>query len=232
LKKKQVTLPSTGGDFSGDYDLVGKILLIGDSGVGKSSLLVRYTEDEFSPHFISTIGVDFKFATLRKGKKIVKLQIWDTAGQERFRAIVQTFFRGAHAIMMCFDLTDYESFSHVENWIKEFRLKYVPEPNREPPIMILIGTKSDLKTRRVVEQDEVDCVVKQFGFWGYYETTSTDPLNKENAIAQCFDAVADEIMKTDGLIMKEENDDKIKLTNEKGTKDRSCFGGLIRKLFG
>ncbi|GIQ87317.1 LOW QUALITY PROTEIN: small GTPase superfamily, Rho type, partial [Kipferlia bialata] len=96
-----------------DYDFLFKLLLIGDSGVGKSCLLLRFADDTYTDTYISTIGVDFKIRTIDIGNKTIKLQIWDTAGQERFKTITSTYYRGAQGIIVVYDATDAESFQHV-----------------------------------------------------------------------------------------------------------------------
>eukprot|EP01089_Gocevia_fonbrunei_P013153 TRINITY_DN328_c0_g2_i1.p2 TRINITY_DN328_c0_g2~~TRINITY_DN328_c0_g2_i1.p2 ORF type:complete len:104 (-),score=13.90 TRINITY_DN328_c0_g2_i1:403-714(-) len=95
------------------YDFLFKILIIGDSGVGKSALLLRFADDSYTESYISTIGVDFKIRTVKVDDKTVKLQIWDTAGQEKFRTIISSYYRGAHGIIVAFDTTDEVSFNHV-----------------------------------------------------------------------------------------------------------------------
>ena len=101
------------------YDYLFKLLLIGDSGVGKSSLLLRFSDDTYDTNFNSTIGVDFKIKTVDLDGKVVKLQIWDTAGQERFRTITCSYYRGAHGIIIVYDVTDTESFDNVKNGCKK-----------------------------------------------------------------------------------------------------------------
>merc|ERR1711967_229834 len=91
-----------------EYDYLFKLLLIGDSGVGKSCLLLRFTDDTYAESYISTIGVDFKIRTIQLESKTIKLQIWDTAGQERFRTITSSYYRGAHGIIVVYDITDSE----------------------------------------------------------------------------------------------------------------------------
>ena len=98
---------------SGTYDSLIKLLLIGDSGVGKSCLLLRFSEDSFQTSFITTIGIDFKIRTIEMDGKRVKLQIWDTAGQERFRTITQAYYRGAMGILLVYDVTDEASFNNI-----------------------------------------------------------------------------------------------------------------------
>ena len=100
-----------------EYDHLFKVLLVGSSGVGKSSLLVRYSDDIFSENFQPTIGVDFKIRTMELDQKKIKLQIWDTAGQCRFKTITQSYYKGAHGIIVAFDLTDRQSFLDIASWM-------------------------------------------------------------------------------------------------------------------
>merc|ERR1719186_447292 len=100
------------------YDYLFKLLLIGDSGVGKTCVLFRFSEDAFNATFISTIGIDFKIRTIELDGKKIKLQIWDTAGQERFRTITTAYYRGAMGIMLVYDITNEKSFDNIKNWIR------------------------------------------------------------------------------------------------------------------
>ncbi|XP_059911082.1 ras-related protein Rab-35b isoform X3 [Gadus macrocephalus] len=102
-----------------DYDYLFKLLIIGDSGVGKSSLLLRFADNTFSGNYITTIGVDFKIRTVEINGEKVKLQIWDTAGQERFRTITSTYYRGTHGVIVVYDVTSAESFVNVKRWLHE-----------------------------------------------------------------------------------------------------------------
>ena len=124
---------------AGDFDVQLKLLLIGDGSVGKTSLLSRYTEDTFSAQWISTIGIDFKTKTLELDGLRVRCQIWDTAGQERFRTITTSFFRGAHGIALCFDVTSAPSFANIGMWMSQ-----VMESADQGVRLLLVGTKVDL----------------------------------------------------------------------------------------
>ena len=100
------------------HDYLMKLLLIGDSGVGKSSALIQWTDHSFSGSFITTIGIDFKIKTIEIGGHIVKIQVWDTAGQERFRTITTAYYRGAMGIMLLYNITDETSFQNIHNWMR------------------------------------------------------------------------------------------------------------------
>lgn len=129
--------------------MIMKLLLVGDSGVGKSCLLLRFVEDKFNPSFITTIGIDFKIRTIEsKGKKI-KLQVWDTAGQERFRTITTAYYRGAMGIVLIYDVTDARTFENVENWFQT-----VTQHANDDAQIFLVGNKSDDEENRQVSREQ------------------------------------------------------------------------------
>ena len=123
-----------------------RILLLGDSGVGKSCLLFQFCDEIYADSYIATIGVDFKVKTIVYDNQTIRLSIWDTAGQDRFRTIAMSYYRGADGIMICYDVTDYNSFENVTNWIKEIA-KY----NQNQACQLLVATKCDLAVRKVVD---------------------------------------------------------------------------------
>lgn len=134
---------------SRSFDKIMKLLLVGDSGVGKSCLLLRFVESKFNPSFITTIGIDFKIRTIEvKGKKI-KLQVWDTAGQERFRTITTAYYRGAMGIVLIYDVTDSRTFENVENWYQTV-IQYANENAQ----IFLVGNKCDDEAGRQVSKEE------------------------------------------------------------------------------
>lgn len=157
------------------YDILIKTILIGDSGVGKSSLLYRYTDQDWNPHYIATIGVDFKVLTFERCNKVVKLQLWDTAGQERFRTITHAYYRGSHGIMLVFDLTNQESFENIRNWLQDVR-RYAAEGLP----MILIGNKADVFKHRQVSYEDAMGLATELGC-RYFETSAKDDKGVEEA---------------------------------------------------
>uniref|UniRef100_A0A452XJR4 GTP-binding protein n=1 Tax=Aegilops tauschii subsp. strangulata TaxID=200361 RepID=A0A452XJR4_AEGTS len=132
-----------------EYDYLFKLLLIGDSSVGKSCLLLRFADDAYVDTYISTIGVDFKIRTVELDGKSVKLQIWDTAGQERFRTITSSYYRGAHGIIIVYDVTDRESFNNVKQWLSE-----IDRYASDSVCKLLVGNKCDLVDSKVVDTEE------------------------------------------------------------------------------
>lgn len=134
-----------------DYDYIFKLLLIGDSGVGKSSLLLRFADAQYSDSYLATIGVDFKIRTVEVEDHLVKLQVWDTAGQERFRTITSSYYRGAHGFIIVYDVTDVDSFQNVTRWMRE--IEHYANANMQHCIM-LIANKCDLHTKKAVSSAE------------------------------------------------------------------------------
>ena len=161
-----------------DYDYLFKYLIIGNSGVGKSCLLIRFTDDKFEEGYVTTIGVDFKIKTLEIEGKSVKLQIWDTAGQERFRNIVSTYYKGGHGIMMVYDITDLESFRYLDSWLKEI------EKNASKNVYkILVGNKNDMEKERKVSFEKGMEFADLHGM-KFFETSAKENKNVEEAFKE------------------------------------------------
>lgn len=158
-----------------DYELLYKILLIGDTAVGKTSLINRFTDDSFNETFISTIGVDFKVKTVAIDGKIAKLQIWDTAGQERFRTITSSYYRGSQGVVLVYDVTNEESFNNIELWLSEVEIHAGKDVSK-----ILIGNKTDLKHQRVVPCEKALKLANKYQMY-YVETSAKDSENVETS---------------------------------------------------
>jgi Ras-related protein Rab-8A len=157
------------------YDYLIKLLLIGDSGVGKSCLLLRFSDDSFTPSFITTIGIDFKIRTIELEGKRIKLQIWDTAGQERFRTITTAYYRGAMGILLVYDVTDDKSFANIRNWIRNIEQHASENVNK-----ILIGNKCDLVDKKVVDTAKGKALADEFGI-KFLETSAKNSINVDEA---------------------------------------------------
>ena len=155
------------------YDYLFKLLLIGDSGVGKSCLLLRFADDAYTESYISTIGVDFKIRTIEVDGKTVKLQMWDTAGQERFRTITSSYYRGAHGIVVVYDITDAKSFENVGTWLKE-----IDRYGSDCVTRLLAGNKCDLASRRAVSTDDARAFAESMGM-ELIETSAKNNLHVE-----------------------------------------------------
>ncbi|KAH0723863.1 hypothetical protein KY290_005248 [Solanum tuberosum] len=158
-----------------EYDYLFKIVLIGDSGVGKSNLLSRFTRNEFCLESKSTIGVEFATRTLKVEGRIIKSQIWDTAGQERYRAITSAYYRGALGALLVYDVTKPISFENVSRWLKELR-----DHADSNIVIMLIGNKTDLKHLQAVATEDAQSYAEREGL-SFIETSALEATNVEKA---------------------------------------------------
>ncbi|CAF3225522.1 unnamed protein product [Rotaria socialis] len=165
------------------YDHLFKLLLIGDSGVGKTCVLLRFCDSAFSTTFISTIGIDFKIRTIELDGRKIKLQIWDTAGQERFKTITTAYYRGAMGIMLVYDITSEKSFDNIKNWIRNIEEHASVEVER-----MLIGNKCDMHDKRQVLREKGENLANEYGI-KFMETSAKGNLN----IDEAFFAIAKDI---------------------------------------
>ncbi|XP_074641782.1 ras-related protein Rab-35-like [Tubulanus polymorphus] len=155
-----------------EYDHLFKLLIIGDSAVGKSSLLLRFSDNVFSGTYVTTIGVDFKIRTVDVNGERVKLQIWDTAGQERFRTITSTYYRGTHGVIVVYDVQNGQSFANVKRWLHEI------DQNCDVVNRILVGNKDDDPDRKVVLTQDAKRFADQMGIQ-LFETSAKENKNVE-----------------------------------------------------
>jgi len=158
-----------------NYDYLFKVVLIGDSGVGKSNLLSRFTRNEFNLESKSTIGVEFATRSISVDGKTVKAQIWDTAGQERYRAITSAYYRGAVGALLVYDIAKHATYVNVTRWLKELR-----DHADSNIVIMLVGNKSDLKHLRAVPTDEAKTFATENGL-SFIETSALDASNVESA---------------------------------------------------
>ncbi|CAD7674757.1 unnamed protein product [Nyctereutes procyonoides] len=158
-----------------DYNFVFKVVLIGESGVGKTNLLSRFTRNEFSHDSRTTIGVEFSTRTVMLGTAAIKAQIWDTAGLERYRAITSAYYRGAVGALLVFDLTKHQTYAVVERWLKELY-----DHAEATIVVMLVGNKSDLHQAREVPTEEARMFAENNGLL-FLETSALDSTNVELA---------------------------------------------------
>jgi Ras-related protein Rab-11A len=170
-----------------EYNYLFKVVLIGDSGVGKSNLMTRYTSDEFNVESPSTIGVEFMTKGLKIEGRDVKAQIWDTAGQERFRAISRSIYHGAKGAMLVYDITNQQSFENIPNWLNELVSHVSPST-----VIMLVGNKCDLEHLRAVKKETATKFAEEKRLL-FLETSALDTTNVDKAfewlVTEIFKAV-------------------------------------------
>ncbi|RSL99658.1 Ras-related protein Rab-11B [Fusarium oligoseptatum] len=164
-----------------EYDFLFKVVLIGDSGVGKSNLLSRFTRNEFNLDSKSTIGVEFATRSIQVDSKTIKAQIWDTAGQERYRAITSAYYRGAVGALLVYDISKHQTYENVTRWLKELR-----DHADANIVIMLVGNKSDLRHLRAVPTEEAKSFASE-NHLSFIETSALDASNVELAFQNIFD---------------------------------------------
>lgn len=183
-----------------NYDYLFKVVLIGDSGTGKSNLLARFTRNEFSLESRSTIGVEFATRSISVDGKTVKAQIWDTAGQERYRAITSAYYRGAVGALLVYDIAKHSTYVNVSRWLKELR-----DHADSNIVVMLVGNKSDLRHLRAVPTDEAKAFAAENNL-SFIETSALDASNVE----QAFQNILTEIYRIVSNKALQSSDDVIK----------------------
>jgi small GTP-binding protein len=198
----------------GNYDYIFKILLLGDSSVGKTCLLLRYSDDTFTENHISTIGLDYRFklVTLENDKK-VKLQIWDTAGQDRFRAITKNYYKGAHGIILVYDVTNINSFNNIKSWVSQIK-----ENTTDKIKITLVGNKIDNEENRKISYEEGLKLATEYDA-KFFETSAKENIR----VTEVFNYITEEInnqnMKKEGdnnVDRKKNKADTVVVNGEKG----------------
>ncbi|XP_025159679.1 ras-related protein Rab-37 isoform X4 [Harpegnathos saltator] len=165
-------------------DLLFKVMLLGDSGVGKTCLLTRFRDGRFlAGNYITTVGIDFRNKVVTVDETPIKLQIWDTAGQERFRSVTHAYYRDAHALLLLYDVTNKTSYDNIRAWLSEIR-----EHANEDVVIMLLGNKSDCGTERIVKREDGERLAREYKV-PFMETSAKTGLNVELA----FLAVAREL---------------------------------------
>mmetsp|Transcript_6216 Transcript_6216/g.5338 ORF Transcript_6216/g.5338 Transcript_6216/m.5338 type:complete len:220 (+) Transcript_6216:23-682(+) len=192
-----------------EYEYLFKLLLIGNSGVGKSCILMRYADNSFTENFFNTIGVDFKIKTIALNDQVIKMQIWDTAGQDRFRTLTSTYYRGAHGIIIVYDVTNRDSFDNVRQWLQEIDNFASESVNK-----LLIGNKCDLEEQRVVTHEEGIELSKKFDM-PFLEVSAKNSTHVDTT----FNTIASEIQTR-----------FVEEKKKKGTKEPFAFGSTPTTL--
>lgn len=198
-------MESSDSSFSSEFDYLFKLLMIGDSGVGKSSLLLSFISDTFDD-LSPTIGVDFKVKYANIGGKKLKLAIWDTAGQERFRTLTSSYYRGAQGIIMVYDVTRRETFTNLSGiWSKEIDLY----STNQDCIKMLVGNKVDKETERAVTRKEGIDFAREYGCL-FIECSAKTRVN----VHQCFEELVLKILDTASLLYEGSKGVKKNIFNE------------------
>ncbi|XP_074640837.1 ras-related protein Rab-10-like [Tubulanus polymorphus] len=192
------------------YDLLFKLLLIGDSGVGKTCLLFRFSDDAFNTTFISTIGIDFKIKTVELGGKKIKLQIWDTAGQERFHTITTSYYRGAMGIMLVYDITNDKTFDNISKWLRN-----IEEHANEDVEKMILGNKCDMDEKRRVPKERGTLIAREHNI-PFLETSAKSNINVEKAFMDLAQAI---LNKTPG---RDTNETTVNINRPDQSRSKCC----------
>eukprot|EP01102_Stenamoeba_stenopodia_P010227 TRINITY_DN3062_c0_g1_i1.p1 TRINITY_DN3062_c0_g1~~TRINITY_DN3062_c0_g1_i1.p1 ORF type:complete len:204 (+),score=45.76 TRINITY_DN3062_c0_g1_i1:451-1062(+) len=186
-----------------EYDHLFKLLIIGDSGVGKSSILLRFTEDDFEEDQPCTIGVDFKVKMMDFANKKLNLTIWDTAGQEKFRSLTSSYYRGTQGIILVYDVTNRQSFEHLDLWLGEIDMY----TTNEDVVKLLVGNKIDRPDRDVTKSEGAEYARSKAMV--FIECSAKTRLG----IQQAFEELVQKILDTPGLYSKA-NPNGLKMANK------------------
>jgi Ras-related protein Rab-1A len=173
--------------FDDNYEYIFKIIIIGNSNVGKTSLINRFIDKTYNENYTATLGVDFFMKTIVVNQQTIKLQIWDTAGMEKYQSITSSYYKGAHACIIVYDITDRESFDSTEKWIESFYKFCNPEIEK---IILLIGNKCDLSMNRKVSFEEAENFAVKNNLF-YQESSAKDSIN----IEEIFQAIGMKLLK-------------------------------------
>ena len=208
----------TANENADNYDVIYKIVLVGDSGVGKTNMMLRYLNKEFNKDSKATVGVEFGAKNTTIEGKIVKGQIWDTAGQERYRAITSAYYKGAKGAFVVYDISQRETFDSVDRWISELRSN-----TDERMVIILIGNKSDLEDKRVVKKEEGEEKAKEKDI-AFLETSALTASNIDKAFNEMLFKVFVAFKPVEGENVEMEIEDKemIDLNGVTRVEKQSC----------
>lgn len=200
--------------MSSEHDYNSKILIIGDTGCGKSSLINRYVDGDYNDNYYNTIGVDFKIKHFEKNGKKIKMNIWDTAGQEKFKSLVTSYYRNSDIIILVFDLTNHNSFRNIDKWYSD--IEYICKKDNLQ--LFLVGTKADVgKNKYVVDEIMIKEKCLEYNM-KYYETSAKKNYN----LTELFNDVSDEIYNIKAI--KEEQEKILNILEpEKINREKLCL---------
>jgi small GTP-binding protein len=199
-----------------DYDYLFKIVLIGDSGVGKSNILSRFTRNEFSVESKSTIGVEFATRSIEIEKKVVKAQIWDTAGQERYRAITSAYYRGAVGALLVYDVTKKETFADVEKWLAELR-----DHADSKIVIMLTGNKCDLQHLRSVTTQDAEIYAAKEDLL-FLETSALNSVNIDAAFQKVLSVIHERSQTLEPIQNKQASENLVEIERSKAVAREKC----------
>ena len=188
-----------------DYDYLFKILILGDSFVGKTNILKRFIHNEFDSTTKETVGVEFDSKNYNFGEKTIKAQIWDTAGQERYRSVTKAYYKGAKGALLVYDISRRITFENIDNWLIDLRTN-----GDKDILIILIGNKSDLNSKREVSKDEAENKAEQYNI-AFLETSAKNGDNIDKAFGELVEQVYNA-----NKTSIEKNDVKVEGNNEDG----------------
>ena len=204
------------------FDYLFKYIIIGDAGVGKSNILLRYVYSTFKSDYQLTIGVEFGEKTVEIKGKIYKIQIWDTAGNEQFRSITRTYYKNSVCAIVVYDISRRETFDNVINWIEDCKLN-----SPKSVFIILVGNKSDLEEDRQVTTEEGEEFANRYGI-RFFETSAKNSININEIFSESVEFIVDRIEKkyydldNETCGIKKNYNSRISLNSQKTQKKKEC----------
>lgn len=198
------------------YDYIVKVLIIGNTKVGKSSIVLRFSDEKFEPSFITTIGVDFRTKVLNIDDESIKLYVWDTAGQERFRTITTAYYRNAMGVLLVYDITDIESFEGCQRWLKNIQTHA-----SEDIVIVLVGNKADFEDQRVISYDQGSSLAEKIGC-AFFETSAKTGVNVAEAFETLTKQCKDKLAAGTGVQVNPNGG--VLLSDDAGSQGKNCSG--------